>query len=151
MLDTYRKVVIPVVAGLCASMTMPALAAGKPVIGKIEGLVVDSYCTFLPSEREFVYADESTWWFLFLSDLGQDGIASMKLDGAQRELRLNATHSTDAVEVRSYESADDTPYVVTVTMLAGEVGYEHTNYTGAIHVSHNGAASAVAFHGDCGV
>lgn len=151
MIAKDMQKLIPVAAAGWLAMAGLSAAADAPVIGEIEGLDVDAYCVFMNEGHEFVYADAETWRFVFLTDLIQNGVAYMMLDGEQRELMLSDSLEGERGEVRTYESGGDTPYMVTVLMLTGESGYEHTGYSGAIHVVHDGAAAAVAYSGDCGV
>ena len=103
------------------------------------------------------YKDPESWrWVLFSNVPGADGgdtleAPFMRIDGQLVQLAQTGIRPLDGGAVRSYQSHDADPYLVEVSLLEGERGYESSAFSGVITVSRNGVSSEIAYKGDCGV
>lgn len=150
MIGRIGKRLIQAMAGLTVLTASAALAQQAPEVGVVDGTDREMYCAFLPEGAQFVFDDRSTWRFVYITDMSKDGHGYMMLDGVEREIWLTRKFFRSDFEMRHY-TVEDTPYEVKVFMVPGETGLESTDYTGAIWVTNGEMATAVAFHGDCGV
>lgn len=118
---------------------------------------IDSYCSFMRADHEFVFDDPGTWrWVLFTNYPEADApdpieTPFMRIDNQLKQLVQTGVERIDGGVVRIYSSHDMEPYVVKLTLLEGAEGYESSTFSGTITVSRNGVSSDVAYKGDCGV
>lgn len=150
MIGRIGKRLIQAVIGLSMMAGGVALAQQAPEVGVVDGTDRELYCAFLPEGQQLVFDDRSTWRFVYITDLSMDGHGYMMLDGVEREIWLTRKFHRSDFEMRHYR-VDDAPYEIKVFMVPGESGLESTAYSGAIWVTNGEVATAVAFHGDCGV
>ncbi|MCY0148865.1 hypothetical protein OEG84_14435 [Hoeflea sp. G2-23] len=144
-------------AALAALMTGAAFAQeGGPRIGEIVWPDIDSYCSFMRADHNFVYDDPSSWrWVLFtnfpVDETDTIEAPFMRIDDQLRQLAQTEVQEIDGGVVRIYRSHDVDPYRVELTMMDGEQGSESAGYSGTIKVSRSGNSSEIAYQGDCGV
>lgn len=139
-------------------MAGPVVAQdGAPRIDDIVWFNIDSYCAFTRTDHSVEYKDPESWRWVLFSNVpradGGDPLESpfMRIDGQLTQLAQTGIRPLDGGAVRSYQSHDTDPYLVEVSLLEGERGYESSAFSGVITVSRHGASSEVIFKGDCGV
>ena len=150
----FRRSVFAALAAASAMLSVPsALAQEAPSIDDIAWHYIESYCTFMRADHDFVFDDPDSWRFVFFtnfpSEAGQEifGTGFMRVDGALREFRF-VSREGDTVTM---QTSDAEPLVATLALVPGEKGYEATGYTGTITVARGSVSSSVDFAGDCGV
>ena len=150
MIRIIRRAVMAIAA---SAAFVPAQAQDLPSIDDIAWHYIESYCTFMRADHDFVFDDPDSWRFVFFtnfpSEAGQEifGTGFMRIDGALREFRMVAREG-DTVTM---QTSDAEPLVATLALKPGEKGYEATGYTGTITVARGSVSSSVDFAGDCGV
>ncbi len=134
-----------------------AVAQDAPAINDIRWYQLDSYCTFMRADHEFVYDDPETWTFVFFTNFPNEAGAEifstgfMRIDGALREFRFVSRETSGEGEAITMATSDEQPMTATINLSAGAKGEEATGYTGTIDVTRGDKTASVAFSGSCGV
>ena len=131
-------------------------------IGVMTGTDATQYCNFMtPTDSAaFVYDDEATWRFVFVSDYPQpDGASEEK--GSRARAVVNGKLETfvfqgektddKGVLVRRYRGLDDNGLGMVARLTPGEKGMESQNFEGRIVIRRGDWHASVAVKGDCGV
>ena len=150
--ETVEQAAQEVAAVTGADQAVPdnAVDINAPVIGEMLLPQTDAYCTFSHEGHEFVFDNDDTWRFVFVSPLdGPDTNAQMDVGGQVYDFTVAESGTTDAGhERRIYRSGD---VAVEVIFVEGEAGTEYTNYTGTLRVLEPLQGDFLTYEGSCGV
>ncbi|MBB4304544.1 hypothetical protein GGD81_003603 [Rhodobium orientis] len=156
-------------AAIAGAMVLAAPGAGRAAgtdtlfsIGVMTGGDATQYCNFMtPTDAAaFVFDDEATWRFVFVSDYPvAEGSGEEK--GPRARAVVNGTLETfvfrgeqtddKGVLVRRYRGLDDNDLRMVARLKPGEKGMESQNFEGRIIIRRGAWRASVAVKGDCGV
>lgn len=121
-------------------------------IGVMHAPDTTAYCTLMQASHEFVYDDDSTWRFVFLTDAeGDPQPATIRIN--EEDLRFTEemkTEDADGVETWRYRSAER-GILVELQLKAVDGGIEHTDYEGTMAIVEPIETEKMGIVGSCGV
>ena len=131
-------------------------------IGVMTGTDATQYCNFMtPTDSAaFVYGDEATWRFVFVSDYpraegegGEKGPRARAIVNGKLETFVFRGEKTDekGVLMRRYRGLDDKDLRMIARLTPGDKGMESQNFEGRIVIRRGEWRASVAVKGDCGV
>ena len=150
------------VAGALCAISLVACSGGQAADEAPEtaALVIEemhvphsnTYCNLMKADHEFVYDDQETWKFVFITDvMGDPQPATIRING--EDMRFNEESRTadeSGLETWRYRS-EDGDIAVELQLRETGAGQEYTDYEGTMAIVEPVQTEQIAVKGDCGV